>query len=307
MTTEDGWDKTLWKNRVAQQLSGFPRSVFVSGDDVYVAGVEKHEYEYNEWWRKGRKGEENFATLWKNGVAQKLSDKVSEANSVFVSGGDVYVAGEDDGFAALWKNGVAQRLSDKASEAHSVFVSGGNVYVAGMESAIYVDPDHVQRDHEQATLWKNGVAQRLSEKISSAGSVFISGDDVYVLSYERNPHRFGAAEFTVWKNGVAAWSGASQHNDAEDGTKALSGRMFVSGNDVYVSETADECATLWKNGVSQKLSNDKSFASAVFVSGGDVYVAGTARNSGVWLWKNGVGQRVSDNASRATVKSVFVK
>jgi S-adenosylhomocysteine hydrolase len=78
----------------------------------------------------GRDG--NVATLWKNGVAQNLANG-AVANSVFVSGNDVYVVGYEDGgngsVAKLWKNGVAQNLTainiyamDNYAVANSVFV-----------------------------------------------------------------------------------------------------------------------------------------------------------------------------------------
>jgi len=112
------------------------------------------------------------ATLWKNGVAQTLSSAGSDAYSVFVSGGDVFIAGRiysrgsDDGWrATLWKNGVAQTLSGDDSSANSVFVSGGDVYVAGA-SGISI--------HSHPTLWKNGVAQSLGVgMLFSANSVFV--------------------------------------------------------------------------------------------------------------------------------------
>ncbi|HJS56147.1 MAG TPA: hypothetical protein VJ765_16460, partial [Chitinophagaceae bacterium] len=59
-------------------------------------------------------------------------------------------------------------------------------------------------------------------------------------------------------------------------------------------------AKLWKNGVSQNLSNGQydAVARSVFVFGTDVYVAGweinTSGNSVAKLWKNGVAQNLSD-------------
>lgn len=70
------------------------------------------------------------AKLWKNGVADDLSNGTTNATttSVFVSGSDVYVTGNEATSTAinakLWKNGVAESLSDGATyaKASGVFV-----------------------------------------------------------------------------------------------------------------------------------------------------------------------------------------
>jgi phosphatidylserine/phosphatidylglycerophosphate/cardiolipin synthase-like enzyme len=84
--------------------------------------------------------ENGVATLWKNGVLQHLSDG-EDAKSVFVSGQDVYVAGQEDSgnkwsetisgiefkwsinIAILWKNGKPQRLTNGKYDAHANAVS----------------------------------------------------------------------------------------------------------------------------------------------------------------------------------------
>jgi len=163
----------FWENNVGQQLSSgssgtTANCVFVSeGGDVYVAGRGSF---------LGGSGESGpyeirCATVWKNGVAQRLSDN-TDASSVYVSGNDVYVVGQEfEGYykkvATLWKNGVAQKLSDKESNANCVFVSGGDVYVVGHEA--------VAPNRNRAVLWKNGVAQYLTDGAvdASAMSVFV--------------------------------------------------------------------------------------------------------------------------------------
>ena len=66
VTGQDGNWATLWKNgAVAYQSyskwAGF-ESVFVAGDDVYIAGADSNDYE------------RDHATVWKNGAATRLSD-----------------------------------------------------------------------------------------------------------------------------------------------------------------------------------------------------------------------------------------
>jgi hypothetical protein len=66
--------------------------------------------------------------LWINGIETNLSDgtELADARSVFVSGQDVYVAGNILLNGVLWKNGVATNISNDSvisSIAYSVFVT----------------------------------------------------------------------------------------------------------------------------------------------------------------------------------------
>jgi hypothetical protein len=164
---------TIWKNGVRQELrpcafgrSASVRSVFVDGDDVYATGYD--------WVGVAR------AVLWKNGVGQLLLDGASLACSVFVSDGDVYVAGREDdlsafpidrGYAVLWKNGVKQRLTEGIEGngiANSVFVSSGDVYLAGWEHVTSGPWKRIAR------LWVNGEAMELNPSgLSYPNSVFV--------------------------------------------------------------------------------------------------------------------------------------
>jgi len=103
----------------------YARSVYVSGNDVYVAGYD------------GGK-----AKLWKNGVAQDIvvDEDTSMFLSVFVSNNDVYTSGYVSVYdqpsggglaitylqATLWKNGKKLPLNtgkNNSSNAVSVFVN----------------------------------------------------------------------------------------------------------------------------------------------------------------------------------------
>jgi hypothetical protein len=306
---------TLWEGGAARRVGdggmSWAMSVFASGPDVYVAGFEG-------WYGASY----DRATLWTNGSAKRLSDGPSQAYSVHVSGGNVYVAGiEYEGGgqrATLWTNGSAQRLGGGQSAAYSVAVSpGGDVYVAGIE---YVGSRHY------ATLWKNGAAERLAsgppdspDASSVARSVCVSGDDVYVAGTgtisgadPADPYdRYHVWRATLWENGVPR-----RLSEDEDGSVAYS--VFASGGDVrvagakygpgpYVGPTPR--ATLWENGAPRRLSDGYSYAQSVFVLGADVYAAGYVHNeyasNCATLWANGSALRLCDDHSSAY--SVFVK
>jgi hypothetical protein len=270
----------LWKNGVAQNLASgnydddgsAAKSVYVAGGDVYVAGFYADK-----------------AALWKNGVAQNLTDGANQAqaNSIYVAGSDVYVAGFASDRAMLWKNGVATMLG--GGSANGVFVAGSDVYVVGSAYG---------GAHQVARLWKNGVAQNLTDSTyeSIANSVFVSGSDVYVAGYEKNTHGYKVAK--LWKNGVV--------QDLTDGYHdAEANSIYVAGTDVYVvGFDGGNGAMLWKNGVAQNLTGSiGSSANSVCVSGNDVYVAGTDIYSNVArLWKNGVATTLG----RGSAISVFV-
>jgi hypothetical protein len=266
--------------------------------------------------------ENNIATIWKNGkVLYQFSDAAhySCAYSVFVSGNDVYAAGEErpaedvgNGLiyvgipvARVWKNGAVQNLdsSDEGDIAYSVYVSGNDVYAAGYKYMLHKCG---------AIIWKNGVAQEFSNTAGSvlAYSVHVSGNDVYAAGTE-------LLTATVWKNGVS-----QQLTDGAKGAAAYS--VYVSGNDVYVAgyernDMEKRVATVWKNGSGSAMSFSGKAGSvslseseihSVFVSGNDVYAAGYERSENglevAKVWKNGEITTLTGSAGYTRAESVFV-
>jgi len=239
--------------------------------------------------------------LWKNSTLQTLALSPNlyrgEANSVFVSGGNVYVAGREEIYESgrstyiptLWKNGANLHISQggyySLNSAHAVFVHENDVYVAGYDGG--------------AALWKNGQLQTLSDSNSNAYGVFVSGGNVYVVgNISYNP--------VIWVNGTAKTLPKIY------GMTGIARSVYVSGSDVYVvGEDGSDNAILWKNSVAQTLTNPSGVGSyyrdsnSVFVSGGNTYVAGGTRNGAyAVLWTNGVGQRLSSSNSGSN--SVYV-
>ena len=100
---------------------------------VYVAGYESN-------------GTNNVAKYWMDSTEILLSNGNNEAkaNSIFVSGNDVYIAGSDNG-AVYWKNNAEIRLS--GSNASSIYVSGNDIYVGGSDTS---------SNGPNAVYWKNG-------------------------------------------------------------------------------------------------------------------------------------------------------
>ncbi len=270
-------------------------AIFVSGTDVYVAGKVNQR-----------------ATVWKNGVATYLTPIPTapifyqgEAYSVFVVGTDVYVVGAYANAATIWKNGVVTTLSSGAllgSIARAVFVSGTDVYAAGyVTQTINFNVVYV------ATSWKNGIATSLTNgpAVADANSIFVSGNDVYVVGKEGNSAK-------LWKNGVASTLSSASN--------AVANSVVVSGTDVYIAGTEDDgtspnsYAKLWKNGNGSFLTTSgyHNRAWSVYVVGADVYVAGSKSTVlGAYtmavVWRNGFETQLSSGNTDASAFSIFVR
>ncbi len=256
------------------------------------------------------------ATLWKNGVPIALTNNPdsSEAYSVYVTGIDVYVAGNIGRKAVVWKNGVATNLTNGITkvQALSVFVSGTDVYVAGIESLNNLAGSI-------AKVWKNGVVTNLTNGSTinaEANSVFVAGSDVYVAGGEYS-NTFGGTVAKVWKNGIA-----TNLPNGIFGTSAIS--VFVLGSDVYVAGSLNDTImgapaninkpVQWKNGIATNLSTGLSnhgFASSVYILGADVYFAGSSdgnqNNDVARIWKNGIGSNLAtpNNVTNTYASSIF--
>jgi hypothetical protein len=150
-----------WKNGVANilNLSGstlsYVRSIFVQGNDVYVAGNIRVTTDPNSNRR---------AVIWKNNQITYLSDGTTNADAfaVKVNGADVYVSGYNNNKATLWKNGVATSLSTNNSTARSIVIENNDVFCAGTIGNV-------------AVVWKNGTLTNITDGILQAeiNSIFV--------------------------------------------------------------------------------------------------------------------------------------
>ena len=137
----DGDIAKCWRNGqlVGPANAGFPTyasGMAILGADIYLAGLK-----------------EGKATYWKNDRAITLSTRESHSRSIFLSGTDVYVSGEQGDFysstvARYWKNGQETVLLGLSPGviAKSIFVLGNDVYVTGYE----------YYSNYRGGYWKNG-------------------------------------------------------------------------------------------------------------------------------------------------------
>jgi len=158
------WDQGVATNLVGNlvdssggNITELPNTtgIYVSGTDVYVAGVVDVSFP-------------SQAVFWKNGVASILGN--GSANAIFVSGSDVYVAGTSlingNYEATYWVNGQPTVLSTSPQNtvAHAIVVYGNDIYVAGVD---------VVNGVGYATYWKNGVATHLSPGQGGASAICV--------------------------------------------------------------------------------------------------------------------------------------
>jgi hypothetical protein len=134
---------TYWKNGSPIDLtdgihsgSAYATAVYVSGADVYVAGIE----EIRDAATGGIINE--APRLWKNGVSMPISipgnSLFNTITSILVTGGDVYLGGQYNGAGAVWKNGsmIGTSTYSLAEIVSSIFLyNNTDIYVTGASSS----------------------------------------------------------------------------------------------------------------------------------------------------------------------------
>lgn len=241
----------FWKNQVLQQILNavnlVPKSIFISANDIYVAGDSVHDYPSNT---------NSYGTYWKNNIPNYLPT-CNTATSIIVSGNDAYVTGSGGGKAAYWKNGSPVYLTGLGANtgyAYGIAVAGSDVYVTGDTSTSY--------NGVQSVYWKNGVAINLENGIHASGIAVSDNGDLYVSGQSMVNFNSRA---TYWKNGkVIVLSEAKSHANS----------ITVLGQDVYVAgdtsvQSGISTAVYWKNGVVMPLTQQgigSSSATSIFIS-----------------------------------------
>jgi hypothetical protein len=221
----------IWRNGKIEQITdtnetAFGNSIFVSGQDIYIAG-----YTFTTT---------TYPTYWKNKEAHTLSSTgPGLCLDIFVEGNDVYACGilynGSSYVAGYWKNGNWHPLTDGAQndEVNSIIKVGADLYLVGSYKKV-------------ATYWKNDVATPLpiNNSVTVGYDIQVSQGDVYVLG-QNFPEGTVDGYVTVWKNGIPRSLSGSSNN-------AFAYSMTVEGTNVFVGgfETNSQgknVATVWIN------------------------------------------------------------
>lgn len=192
-----------WKNGTEHNLTDGAKhavatSVFVTGnssDEVYITGYMNDPLEIARYWKNGNE----ILLAPSSGMVRSV------ANSIAVSGSDIYVAGYQQYnvanggkyIATIWKNGTATLLGSPANNSYAtgVAVKGSNVFVAVYENVSGINVARVWKNNSIFTTLSNG---NIDEHTSS---IFVTNqEDVYVAGYSGNVNTGIQAKY--WKNGV---------------------------------------------------------------------------------------------------------
>lgn len=300
---------TYWKNGVATYLTDGTKgaiayAIAVSGNDVYVGGIEQDAPSGNV-----------IIKYWKNGISTTLSmGLLAEFGSMTVVGKDVYVCGNEidntKHVAKYWKNGVETKLTNGTNDAHAnaIAVSGNDVYVVGSDGV------------SGARLWKNGTAINLPG-LGRPYSIAVAGNDVYVGGIQ-----------LIGNKKVAMYSKNGQLVRLSDGTRDANIRSIAVDNNGVVHATGHESDPVsvpvpkyavgkyWNSkGASVNLSDATDWnwinPYGIAVYGNDVFIAGyelDGINGNNYIitkfWKNGVETDIGNKTSGivSTGRAIFV-
>jgi hypothetical protein len=206
---------------------------------------------------------------------------------------NVYVAGVYDNKAAIWKNGVRTMLFATESIAKAVFVSGQDVYVAGQTIESDRRRRGIKAAPYEGKIWKNNTElYSYSGDYCYLNDIEVVGNDVYSVGLfkgvgETNP------TLTLFKNSLMyALEPAASYSADVKALKVINGVVFCVG---YSEESNTRVATIWKYNISTGTTtktaiatgNNQSELTAICSdAANNIYVSGQE-----WSGANGGGKK----------------
>ena len=202
--------------------NAFARVLFERGGAVYVAG------------RLGNNG-----TIWRiDGTVASTIFTGHSISSVFVSGDDVFAAGQGNGVfpsARVWRNSVMLHNWNpviNSGVARSIVVSNDVVYTAGRlwDSA-----------SNTARVWRNG-EELYNMGPGVAHSIFLHNGFVYTAGHRGTNVNHGIA--TIWRDGVIAYT--MEGTGTINSLIAHNGFVYAAGHSGTTANNG--VATIWQDG-----------------------------------------------------------
>jgi hypothetical protein len=241
---------------------------------------------------------------WKNRVMYKLpTPSGGEANSVFLSGDDVYFGGYvtegKNEMPAIWKNDVLTVLTDTFGYVTNVKVANGEVYASGFFNGFF------------PVYWKNGMLHILSTHTGEATNVSVKGNDIYVCGYDDvfgDPPMSVVYHAAIWKNDSLLQ--LSDYNGRVLCIETVGSDYYATG--LFMNNTGGLVAIAIKNGIVTRLSSSESRGYHLLVDQNDVYITGTEYDSlslpipYLQVWKNNIPTLYSQKRI-AAIPSASVK
>jgi hypothetical protein len=284
---KDGVQTSLHDESIYSQVS----SLSVDGSTVRIGGYR---------WNSG-----SVPLIWING-SEEVIENAFGGGVLVTSRNNILVKVWFDGFhendaTAGWlfsKNGTTQEILDTASNIgpSGVALLGNDLYISG-SSSFHDGSGPDNPTFQNAQYWKNGQLMFRESANSSAWSIFIHGNDVYISGHVFAVNGTNSVA-CYWKNGQRV---------NLTGEAALATSIYVTDSHVYAAGTIRDQAVYWKDGVVTNLttSGTYSMANSIFVKGDDVHVGGYARGFPAY-WKNDVRQVIANQDKQGQIKFVVV-
>jgi hypothetical protein len=162
----------------------------------------------------------------------------------YVYNANVFVAGVYDNKAAVWKNGVRTMLFTTESIAKAVFVSGQDVYIAGQTLESNNRQKGINAAPYEGKIWKNNTEiYSYSGELCYLNDIEVVGNDVYSVGIIKAAGETYARP-TLFKNSlmIALEPTVNDYSDV-NALKVINGFVFCAG---YLNDGTKKVATLWK-------------------------------------------------------------
>jgi len=240
-------DAVYWLNGVQNVLpkvnnKAIANAIKVIGSDVYIVGADSNIL-IDAWLGWDIRSQTGDAVYWLNGERNVLP-KVNEfasANSIAISGSDVYIAGMDGNNPVYWLNGrqfILPQAGDIVNTS-SIAIIGSDVYITGRT--------RVTRSarNADAVYWLNNRRFVLSSSLlANASAISISGSNIYITGNDNDA--------VYWLNGrrivLPTVIAEPQYETGYTSQDRAANAISIIGSNIYIVGFNENNAILWLNG-----------------------------------------------------------